>query len=276
MLTKGTLEFFFQLLHRESGLVLDESKQYLIETRLEPLAVQEGFASIEALGKALKQNTNPLLRQKVVDAMTTNETSFFRDRRPFDAMKEEILPTLIKAKAENKKIRIWCAASSSGQEPYSIAMLLCEMGIELKGWHVRILATDIADTVLKKARSGTYSQHEIQRGLPTPYLLRYFDQKNSMWVIRDSVKKFIEFRQINLLSSFSSIGPVDVIFCRNILIYFDKKTKEDVLNRMADVLSPSGILFMGISETLIGMGTRLVCIGGKQGSYYKRNGVLAA
>ena len=148
-------------------MVLDESKQYLVETRLEPVAAQEGFLSIDALGNALRQKGDPLLRQKVVDAMTTNETSFFRDQKPFTSLKEEILPELMNTKAD-KKIRIWCAASSSGQEPYSIAMILSDMAEELKGWRVRILATDISEPILNQARKGVYSQHEVQRGLPMP------------------------------------------------------------------------------------------------------------
>ncbi|MBN4054176.1 protein-glutamate O-methyltransferase CheR [Nitrospira defluvii] len=275
ILTKGTLEFFFQLLHKESGLVLDESKQYLIETRLEPIAAQEGFLSIDALGSVLKHRNDPLLRQKVVDAMTTNETSFFRDQKPFTSLKEEILPELMNTKAD-KKIRIWCAASSSGQEPYSIAMILCDMAKALAGWQVRILATDISEPILSRAREGVYSQHEVQRGLPMPYLLRYFEQVDSMWALKASVKEFVEFQKLNLLSKFSSMGTVDVIFCRNILIYFDKETKEDILNRMAEVLSPTGVLFLGAAETLVGMGTKLVSIGTKMGVHYKRNGVFAA
>jgi len=264
-----TLHFFFKLLYQESGLVLDDSKQYLIESRLEPIAIQEGFASIDALGYKLMQKTDVPLRQKVVEAMTTNETSFFRDQKPFECLRDEIFPELLKTKAAQKRIRIWCAACSTGQEPYSIAMLLCEMASAFEGWQIEIVASDISEPVLLKARSGRYSQHEVQRGLPTPFLLRYFEKSNGMWAIRDQLKKFVSFRKINLLSDFSSIDAMDVIFLRNILIYFDKKTKQGVLMRMTNILSPSGIFLIGASESLIGMETKLVFMGSKGRNYYK-------
>ncbi len=269
MLTQEILKFFFDLLYRESGLVLDESKKYLIEARLEPLAVQEGFPTIAVLGQNMMRRPNPILRQKVVDAMTTNETSFFRDQTPFTIMKETILPELIKRKAAQRRIRIWCAASSTGQEPYSIAMGLSEMKSGLFGWDVNIMASDICERVLAKARAGIYSQHEVQRGLPTPLLIQFFEQSGVNWKIKEDVKKYVDYRKLNLLTGISGIGPFDVIFCRNILIYFDDITKKKVLDQMVRVLAPGGVLFLGGSETLLRTVTRMTRVGMSRGSYYK-------
>ncbi len=271
MISKEILTYFFSILYQESGLVLDESKKYLIETRLEPVAAQEGFESINALGRALIQKRSPILRQKVVDAMTTNETYFFRDQRPFTIMQEEVFPALIKAKAKSKRIHIWCAASSTGQEPYSLAMMVKEMGAKLAGWSVQIQATDISEDVLKKARLGIYSQHEVQRGLSTPYLLRYFTQKGLTWQLKPVIRDMVRFRRLNLLSNLTSVGDVDVVFCRNILIYFDSKTKQNVIARISDLIAPEGVLFLGGSEALMGVKSSLTRIGTAQGSYYKKS-----
>ncbi len=264
------LDYFYKLLRKESGLVLDASKQYLIETRLEPIVMHEGFTSIEALGRKLMHNDDTLLRQKVVDAMTTNETSFFRDQKPFDILKSEILPEILKAKEDEKRIRIWCAASSTGQEPYSIGILLNEMARALRGWDIEIIATDISEPVLKKARIGMYSLYEVQRGLPPHYLDKYFEKSNGMWCIHDAVRKLVSFRKINLLSDFGALGTMDIIFCRNILIYFDKETKERVLDRMRNLLSPSGYVLLGASETLLGMESKFVGVGSTGRHFYKK------
>jgi len=276
MVSSDVLKFFFDLLYKESGLILDNSKKYLIESRLEPLAIQEGFKSIDELGRKMMRQRNSLLQQKIVDTMTTNETSFFRDRTPFMIMKDEVIPNLVKSKAKNRQIRIWCAASSTGQEPYSIAMVLSEMAPQLRGWSVKMVATDIAQHVLDKAKKGVYTQHEVQRGLSTPYMIRFLTQSGMNWEIKPELKRMITFRKLNLLSSLASIGQVDIIFCRNILIYFDVKTKKTVIERMTKVLNPGGILFLGGSETLLGISAHLkrVSAGGvTKGSYYQRNGV---
>ncbi|MFQ5597161.1 MAG: CheR family methyltransferase [Nitrospiria bacterium] len=272
MITQQTLEFFFKLLKNESGLVLDASKKYLLETRLEPIVAQEGFSSIEDLGVHLMEKRDPILREKVVDATTTNETSFFRDKHPFETLKEVILPALIKTNKRTRQLRIWCAASSTGQEPYSIAMFLSDMAMQFRGWDIQILATDISDRVLKKAEEGMYSQHEIQRGLPTPYLLRYFDKLGMRWKIKDAVKRMVTFKKLNLLSNFSSIGLVDIIFCRNILIYLDRKTKHNVVKRMTQLLSAEGVLFLGSTEMLLDFGDRLICVGSRRSRYFQKNG----
>lgn len=271
MVSKDVLQYFFSILYQESGLILDESKKYLIETRLEPVAAQEGFNSIDALGRGLMLKRNPILRQKVVDAMTTNETSFFRDATPFTVMREEVLPTLLKEREKSKKIRIWCAASSTGQEPYSLAMMIDEMKPLLKGWDVQIQASDISEDVLKQARLGRYSQHEVQRGLSTPYMLKYFTQEGLTWHLKPEIKQMVRFHRLNLLSALSAVGEVDIVFCRNILIYFDLKTKQGVIERISELITPNGVLFLGGSEALLGIKSSLTRIEAKKGCYYRKN-----
>lgn len=270
MVTQKALQFFFSLLQSESGLSLDDSKQYLIETRLEPIAIQEGFTSIDGLVRHMKENASSVLRQKVIDAMTTNETSFFRDITPFETMRKEILPNLLKANEKSRRLRIWSAGCSTGQEAYSIAMLLCDLGPSIQNWNVSIMATDIAEKVLQRAKTGIYSQHEVQRGLPVTYLTRYFNQDEMQWEIKPEVKRFLEFRKLNFLSGFSSLGAFDVIFCRNVLIYFDVNTKKKVLEQIAETLAPNGSLFLGGAEMLLGVTNDFVRFEMGRGSYYKK------
>ncbi len=270
MVTKETLHYFFKLLYQECGLLLDESKRYLIESRLEPVAVQEGFDSIGSLAKELKNRSNRELRQKVIDAMTTHETSFFRDVIPFLHIREVLLPQLMKTNKASKTLRIWSAACSSGQEAYTLAILLREMKSVFQGWKVEIIATDISESVLKQAKSGVYSQHEVQRGLSTHQLLQNFTQEGLAWKVKPEIKEMIQFRKLNILSSFSSIGEVDIVFCRNILIYFDSKTKKDVIHRITNLLSPEGVLFLGSAEALLGIGTSLVRVDSKKVVYYRK------
>jgi len=276
VISPESVKFFLALLRKESGLALDESKKYLLETRLEPLAVQEGYSSIDELCLALKKTNIILLRQKIVDAMTTNETSFFRDRKPFDVFKEEVIPDLIKRNESTRKIRIWCAACSTGQEPYSLAMEISTLSSKMPRWDIKILGTDITEDVLKKARQGSYSQHDVQRGLPVPYLIRFFKQSGMSWVLNPDIKRMVEFKRLNLLSNFSWVGKFDVVFCRNILIYFDPPTKKTVIERMGGVLTPQGVLFLGGSETLLGIDSCFVRAGGMAGKYYTKNGTTAA
>lgn len=270
MVSKESVDFIIALLRKESGLVLDGSKTYLIEARLEPIACEAGLASIDGLCRYLKQcPTSPLL-QKVVDAMATNETSFFRDMIPFDIVRNVLLPDLLKAN-QRRRIRIWSAACATGQEPYSLAMLLCSIEPMLAGWDIGILATDLVERVLERARTGRFTQYEIQRGLPAQYMTRYFDQTGSEWKVRPEVKRWIEFKRLNLLADFSSFGQFNIIFCRNILIYFDSASKKKVLEGMAASLAPNGALFLGGGETPLGITDRLIRVEAGRGVYYRRN-----
>lgn len=271
MVSQESLTFIFALLQKESGLVLDESKLYLIEARLEPIVASAGLLSIDALCQHLQQNPASPLRRSVVDAMATNETSFFRDITPFEVVRKTILPDLLTKNQQTRHIRIWSAACATGQEPYSLGMILCDSEKLLEGWRVEILATDLVERVLERARGGIYSQYEIQRGLPTPYMTRFFEQVGSQWKVKGEVKRWVEFRRLNLLSDFRSLGRFDLIFCRNILIYLDAHLKKSILERMADCLAPSGALFLGGGETALGMTDLFTRVEVNRGAYYQRS-----
>ncbi len=271
MINQDTLKYLFSLLHKESGLALDDSKTYLIETRLDPIARKEGFSSINDLGLHIKQNPSLPLRQKIVEAMMTNETSFFRDVKPFELLKDVVIPDLLKANEKGRRIRIWAAGCSTGQEPYTIAMLLCEMAPALHQWDIRIIATDIAEGALERARVGIYSQYEVQRGLPVTYLTRFFSQNNTEWAIKPEVKRLVEFQQLNLLSGFSHLGMFDVIFCRNVLIYFDADAKARIMEKFADILSSGGVFFLGGAETPFGITSKFTRVETEKGVCYRKN-----
>ena len=251
-------EMLRQLLNRRSGLSLDAEKAYLAESRLQPLVQQLGLSGLGGLVKMLLSGAHEDLEREVVEAMTTNETFFFRDRVPFDNFRKVIIPYLLQARRDSRQIRIWCAACSTGQEPYSLAMLLDEEAHRLAGWKIEILATDLSRGVINTARNGIYSQFEIQRGLPTTQLLRYFRQEGERWCINEYLRSRIRFEEFNLLSDYAPLGRFDVIFCRNVLIYFDVPTKKDVLDRMAKILAPDGFFIMGAAETVIGLTDALV------------------
>lgn len=247
-----------QLLNRRSGLSLDAEKAYLAESRLQPLVQQLGLTGLGGLVKMLLSGAHEDLEREVVEAMTTNETFFFRDRVPFDNFRKVILPHLLEARRDSRQIRIWCAACSSGQEPYSLSMLLDEEAHRLAGWSIEILATDLSRAVVNAARQGVYSQFEVQRGLPIAQLLRYFRQDGERWRINEHLRSRIRFTEFNLLSSYAALGRFDVIFCRNVLIYFDVPNKKDVLERMAGALAPDGFFVMGAAETVVGLTDMMV------------------
>ncbi|NEW90198.1 protein-glutamate O-methyltransferase CheR [Rhodopseudomonas sp. WA056] len=245
-------EYLQKLLKDRSGLVLSADKKYLLESRLLPLARKAGVPGITDLVQKMKAGSDSLIND-VVEAMTTNETFFFRDKTPFDHFKDSVIPELIKARAGRKSLRIWCAASSTGQEPYSLAMLLKEKAAELAGWRIEIIATDLSPEVLEKCKAGLYTQFEVQRGLPIQLLVKYFKQVGTMWQLNADVRSMVQFRQFNLLQDFTALGKFDVIFCRNVLIYFDQPTKSDIFNRLMRVNEPDGYLFLGAAETVVGL-----------------------
>jgi len=245
-------EFLRKLLRDKSGLDLSADKQYLIESRLLPLARKAGLGSISDLVQKLRDGSAVLVNQ-VVEAMTTNETFFFRDKVPFDHFREAVMPELLKARANRKSVRIWCAAGSTGQEPYSLAMCLREMSVALSGWRVEIIATDLSQEVLEKSKSGLYSQFEVQRGLPIQFLVKHFKQVGELWQINPDIRAMVQHRQLNLLHDFSQLGTFDVIFCRNVLIYFDQETKINIFGRLAKLMEPDGFLVLGAAETVVGL-----------------------
>ena len=251
-MTPPDYEYLRKLLRDHSGLDLSADKQYLIESRLLPLARKAGLAGITDLVQKMKNGSASLVTQ-VVEAMTTNETFFFRDKVPFDHFRDSIMPEILQARAGRKSIRIWCAAASTGQEPYSLAMCLKEMSAALAGWRVEILATDLSQEVLEKSKAGIYSQFEVQRGLPIQLLVKYFRQTGEFWQINADIRAMVQHRQLNLLHDFSQLGVFDVIFCRNVLIYFDQDTKINIFNRLAKAMEPDGFLVLGAAETVVGL-----------------------
>ncbi len=250
-MTPSDYEFLRKLLKERSGLDLSSDKQYLVESRLIPLARRAGLPGIADLVAKLKSVADALTSE-VVEAMTTNETFFFRDRIPFDHLRETILPALLQARANRRSLRIWCAASSTGQEPYSVAMCVKEFAA-LAGWRVEIVATDLSQEVLEKSRAGIYSQFEVQRGLPIQLLVKYFIQTGELWQLNADIRAMVQHRQLNLLQDFSQLGTFDVIFCRNVLIYFDQDTKAGVFDRLSRMLEPDGVLLLGAAESVVGI-----------------------
>ncbi|HEY8335431.1 MAG TPA: protein-glutamate O-methyltransferase CheR [Tardiphaga sp.] len=251
-MTPVDYEFLRKFLKERSGLDLSADKQYLVESRLVPLARKAGLAGIDEVVQQIK-NGSAAIASDVVEAMTTNETFFFRDKVPFDHLREMIIPELLQARASKRSLRIWCAAASTGQEPYSIAMCLKEMGAALAGWRIEIIGTDISQQVLEKSKSGIYSQFEVQRGLPIQLLVKYFKQVGEMWQINADIRSMIQYRPLNLLQDFSSMGKFDLIFCRNVLIYFDQEMKTSIFNRLAKTMEPDGFLALGAAETVVGL-----------------------
>ena len=251
-MTPMDYEFLRKFLKERSGLDLSSDKQYLVESRLIPLARRAGLPGITELVQKIKGGADPLTAE-VVEAMTTNETFFFRDKVPFDHLREAVIPELLKARASRRSLRIWCAASSTGQEPYSIAMCLKEIGPALAGWRVEILATDLSQAVLEKSRAGVFSQFEVQRGLPIQMLVKYFSQVGELWQLNADIRAMIQHRQLNLLQDFSHLGTFDVIFCRNVLIYFDQDAKIGIFERLARMLEPDGVLALGAAESVVGI-----------------------
>jgi chemotaxis protein methyltransferase CheR len=250
--TPPDYEYLRKLLREQSGLDLSADKQYLIESRLLPLSRKAGLDGIGDLVQKMKAGSTSITTQ-VVEAMTTNETFFFRDKTPFDHFRDSIMPEMLRARTSRKSVRIWCAAGSTGQEPYSLAMCLKEMNGALAGWRVEIIATDLSQEVLEKSKAAIYSQFEVQRGLPIQMLVKYFKQTGELWQVNAEVRAMVQHRQLNLLHDFSQLGLFDVIFCRNVLIYFDQDTKINIFNRLAKATEADGFLVLGAAETVVGL-----------------------
>jgi chemotaxis protein methyltransferase CheR len=272
--TPSDYEFLRKFLKDRSGLDLSADKQYLVESRLIPLARKTGLPGLAELVQKLKSGAEALAAE-VVEAMTTNETFFFRDKVPFDHLKATVLPELLQARASRRSLRIWCAAASTGQEPYSIAMCLKELGATLAGWRVEIVATDLSLGVLEKSRAGLFSQFEVQRGLPIQLLVKHFTQIGELWQLNADIRAMVQFKQLNLLQDFSHLGTFDVIFCRNVLIYFDQDTKTSVFNRLAKRIEPDGFLMLGAAETVVGLTDAFKPYPERRGLYVASGGMAA-
>ena len=255
-ITPENYAYLQQRIYKDSGIVLDDTKQYLIESRLLPIVRKEKLGTLNDLCALLRATSeNTLLRKHVVEAMTTNETLFFRDTVVFDALRDKVLPALVEAQRATRTLTIWSAAASRGQEAYSVAILLREMGLE--GWNIRILATDINNQILDQAKTGRFLQLEVNRGLPAKYLVKYFQRAGLEWQVKEDVRKLVEFKMFDLRQSMRGMGgPFDLILCRNVLIYFDVKTKKQILAEIRRVLNKHGLLSLGSAETTMNLDER--------------------
>ncbi|MCW9034366.1 MAG: protein-glutamate O-methyltransferase [Alphaproteobacteria bacterium] len=260
-------DFLSKLVKEQSGLVLTKDKAYLLESRLMPVARKRGMKDLEGLVSALKTKRDNVLINDVTEAMTTNESFFFRDTKPFDLFRDKTLPHLLESRKDKKNFRIWCAAASSGQEPYSIAMILKEQAAKMPGWKYDIVGTDISKEILDKAKAGLYSQFEVQRGLPINLLVKYFKKQNDQWQIDQALRSLIQYKELNLLADFRNLGKFDVVFCRNVLIYFDQPTKAAVLQKIAALMPPDGLLYLGGAETVLGISNKFKPVKDQRGVY---------
>ena len=266
-MTPDDFDYLRRLLKERSGLTLSAEKDYLLESRLTPVARRLGLAGLGEIVGQLRQPGSAALAIAVTEAMTTNETFFFRDRIPFDHLRDTIMPVLIAARAREKRIRIWCSAAAAGQEPYSIAMLLQAMAPQLAGFRVDILATDLSSEVIERAKAGVYSQFEVQRGLPIQLLVKHFSKNGEGWEIAPELRAMVQFRTLNLLHDFSPLGQFDVVFCRNVLIYFDQPTKSAVLHRVARQMPDESYLILGAAETVVGLTDAFKPVPDRRGLY---------
>ena len=239
-----------RFLREAAGLSLEADKRYLVEDRLQCILRDAKLTGLDDLGRYLHANARSDLARCVVEALTINETSFFRDKVLFQTFADHLLPRLIAARADRRRLRIWCAGCASGQEPYSLAMLIDERMRQLTGWQIEIVATDLSRAVIESARRGRYSQFEVQRGLPVTLLLRYFQRSGETWQISDYLRAKIAFSTLNLVEDFRDLGRFDIIFCRNVLIYFDAATKARVLGNLSEALSDDGVLALGGAERI--------------------------
>lgn len=253
-LSPTDFQYVSTLVRQKSAIVLEVEKSYLLEARLTPLARVEGFASLEAMIALMRAQPLNGLHRKVVEAMTTNETSFYRDLHPFEALKTVVIPEVMKRRASERRLNIWCAACSSGQEPYTVAMTLMEHFPQLASWTVKITATDLSGEMVAKSRAGKYGQIEVNRGLPAHLLVKYFEKKGMEWQVKPEVQRWCEFRELNLIEPWGGMPAMDVVFLRNVLIYFDVETKRAILGNVRKVLQPWGYLFLGGAETTINLG----------------------
>jgi chemotaxis protein methyltransferase CheR len=273
-ITTEDITFVARLVDELCGIVLDDSKGYLIESRLSELAKVNGCTSYRDLCQKARYGSDRVLQNKIIDAITTQETLFFRDDSPFSALQHKALPELFDRKSKTafpKRLRIWSAASSTGQEAYSIAMMLCETIPDILTWDINILGTDISDSAIKTASMGWYAKHEIQRGMKPQMLTKYFVEQKGGWKVKDQLRAMVQFQKRNLLQPFDGIGPFDIIFCRNVAIYFAPPRRRDLFLRLSDRLTLDGYLLVGSSESLLDLGPRFIPKNHCRATYYQPN-----
>lgn len=262
-------EYLRALVREQSGVVLESHKDYLAELHLDKLATQAGFNSIVALTEHLKNTPFSKLHVQTVEALLISETSFFRDRHPFEALQTAVLPSLIQTRLHQRSINIWSAGCSTGQEPYSIAILIRECFPDLSSWTVRLIASDLSKRSLDRAQQGTYTNLEVSRGLTPELRDRYFRQTGQFWQVNDDIRQMVEFQQLNLIHPWTSIPAMDILFLRNVLIYFNSETKQSILNKVQHSLKEDGYLFLGSGETTFYLNPRFEAIHGKNSLYHR-------
>jgi chemotaxis protein methyltransferase CheR len=268
-MTDQEFDIIRKMLQERSGIVLEPGKEYLVETRLAPIVRQRNLNSVgELIAQLRLQSANGLQRQ-IVEAMVTTESSFFRDHHPFEGLRKIVLPGLMKRRSQERRLNIWCAASSTGQEPYSIALLMREHLPDLAGWRVSILATDLSRHVLDRAREGRFNQIEVNRGLPAALLVKYFDQHGTDWQLKSTIRAMVDFQDINLAQAWPPLPAMDLVLIRNVMIYFDVETKKAILNRLQRVLKPDGYLLLGGAETTFGLNDSYVRIEPLKAGFYQ-------
>ncbi|HWB07749.1 MAG TPA: protein-glutamate O-methyltransferase CheR [Pirellulales bacterium] len=252
-LTSADFDYVRTLVRDRAAIVLEEDKHYLIETRLQTLARADGLRSAREIMEHMRRDRTSSWHTKVVEAMTTNETSFFRDLKPFEALRKMVFPALVAQRRAERRLSVWCAACSTGQEPYSIAMIMRDPAVVPAGWTTRIQATDLATNVLERAKLGRYNQFEVNRGLPAHLLVKYFQKQGTEWQVKDELRSMIEFKLLNLIEPWPNLPETDVVFLRNVLIYFDVETKRRILAKVRRILRPDGYLFLGGAETTLNL-----------------------
>ena len=274
-LTMVNYEFVAKLLREKCGLILEPGKEYLVKSRLCPLAEKHQIADLDQLIERLRGGGVEDLVTEVVEAMVTTETSFFRDVHPFETLRKFVLPQLIERRRAQRQVNIWCAASASGQEPYSIAILLHEYFPELNGWQINLSATDISHEMLTRCRAGRYSQVEVNRGLPTPLLLKWFRQEGGIWQLDDRLRGAVRFSHLNLVQSWPAMPTWDLVFLRNVMIYFENEAKSVILNRVARLLHPDGYLVLGGAETTLNLSDSFSRVESLKSGFYQLKSATA-
>lgn len=268
-MTEAEFGIVAKLLYDRSSIVLEPGKEYLVESRLGPVAKRHGCTTVGQFIQRLRELGSNGLLTELVEAMVTTETSFFRDLHPFETLRRAVIPELMQARAAQQTLNIWCAACSTGQEPYSIALTIREYFPTLLNWRVKLLATDLSHEILERSRNGRFSQIEVNRGLPTPLLLKYFRQEGAQWIIADQIRTMVEFQQMNLCQPWTILPRMDIVFMRNVMIYFDVDTKKSILRRLTQVLRPDGYLVLGGAETTFNLDDSYKRVENLKGGYYR-------
>ena len=261
-------DYVRKMVRERSAIVLDDGKEYLVESRLTAVARREGIASVSDLIKRLREAPQGPLQRLIVEAMTTNESSFFRDVKPYTALRQTVLPGLLRLRAAERSLQVWSCACSTGQEPYSIAMLLSDFP-ELSTWKVRIFATDLSSEMVQRARAGIFSQLEVNRGLPVAMLVKHFEKRGLEWHIRENLRRNLEFRELNLAGPWAGVPRPDIVMLRNVLIYFDMDTKRQILGKVRQLLRPGGFMFLGTAETTMNLDDNYTLMRADGAVYYQ-------